>query len=208
MWKQGLAALALSIGSAAMAAPIHFGFDSDAEGWSVIDGADLIHHASGGVSGGYLELRDSTSGDFRLGAPTSLLGSLGSFLGGSFSFDAINLNGDAPDWSDFGRLTLSGGGITLSLDLIDADSPPADGAWHHYSIPLTLAAWGVDLATVLGAADGFDVKLEFHNGVSEIVGVDNFDFAEAPGRVPEPAVLGLSLAALAAAAAFGRRRRT
>lgn len=207
MWKQGLAALALSIGSAAMAAPVHYGFDTDAQAWFVIDGADLIHHASGGVSGGYLELRDSTSGDFRLGAPASLLGSLGAFLGGSLSFDAKNLSDEAADWSDFGRVTISGGGMTLSLDLVAPDNPPPDGGWHHFSIPLTLAAWGADLAAVLGSADGFDLKLEFHNGVSEWVGVDNIDFADAPGRVPEPALLGLSLAALGAAAACGRRRR-
>jgi 4-amino-4-deoxy-L-arabinose transferase-like glycosyltransferase len=63
--------------------------------------------------------------------------------------------------------------------------------------------WGADLATVLSNVTSFQIKIESHNGVSEINGVDNVAFTSA---VPEPAsavLLGLGLATVA-----WRRRRT
>lgn len=172
-----------------------FGFDSDAQGWSSSSDALLAYQATGGHPGGFLQLTDNSDADFALSAPAAALGDWSLYLGGALSFDAKNLNGDAPDWGTFGTLTLSGSGKTLQQDLVAVGEPPADGQWHRYTIVLTSAVWGPDLAGVLANLQGLTLTGEFHAGVTEVLGLDNI----AVSAVPEPAVwplLALGLTAL------------
>jgi hypothetical protein len=168
----------------ASAQALEFGFDTDAQGWTASSGASLTHQASGGNPGGFLELLDTTDDDFLLLAPTAVLGDWSAYLGGSLSFDARNINGDTPDWPHFGSLRLSSGSNVLEMDLVAAGEPPMDGAWHRYSISLSEAIWGPNLALVLADLDGLSLKGEFHDGVSEILGIDNLSINAV---VPEPA---------------------
>lgn len=192
-------ALALPLLTASLPArAISFGFDSDAQGWSSSSDALLVYQASGGHPGGFLQLTDNSDADFALSAPLSAMGNWSAYLGGTLSFDAKNLNSDTPNWDTFGTLALSGGGKTLQQDLIVVGEPPADGQWHHYSIALTSAVWGPDLAGVLANLQGLTLIGEFHAGVTEVLGLDNI----AVSAVPEPAAWPLLVLGLAA---FGLR---
>jgi hypothetical protein len=154
-----------------------------------------------GNPGGFLQVFDLNGGDMRLVAPGALLGNWSSLLNGSFSFDAKNLNGIASDWAGFGEVVISSGATSVSFDMVAANSPPADGQWHSYSVALSTANFGADLPTVLANVTSFTLKVESHNGFgvnnSEMNGIDNVAFTSA---VPEPAsvvLLGLGLATIA-----------
>lgn len=185
-----LAVTAAATVAASAQAQVLFDFNTDAQGWTASNGGLLAHVASGGNGGGFLSILDVSSDDFLAVAPAAALGARSSWLGGVLSFDARNLNNDAPDWGDFGRVTLTSGGTALTLDVVADNQPPADGQWHRYSVALTESVWGAALPGVLANLTGLSIKGEFHNGVSEQVGLDNI----AISAVPETAQWALLLA--------------
>lgn len=198
---------ALALAGAVLAMPaqaaVQFGFDTDAQGWTVsatgAGGPDAtLVWVAGGAHGGYLRLDDlTTATDFLLLAPASLRGNLSAYLGGTLSFDAINLDGVAPDWPEFGQITLTSGSTVLSIDGVAAGQPPIGGQWHRYTVPLTTSVFGSGLAGMLANVDSLSIKAEFHQGLGDAIGIDNISVS----AVPEPAswamlaVGGLLLAA-------------
>lgn len=188
----------------AQASVIRSGFDVDLEGWTAFDGGNPVFVASGGNPGGYLEMTDTTGGSMQAIAPAPFLGNRTGFLGGSLGFDAIQLNQDPSDWSGFGTVRLTGGGLTAFLDLAPDGEPGR--VWNSYSVVLDAALWSGDsLAAVLADLTSISIELEDHDGISEVVGFDNFFLRTADdGQVPEPATLGLLGAALAAGLAMRR----
>jgi len=198
----GAAALALSFSS--QAANQHYGFDAGSEGWTAVLGGDPLWIGSGGNGGGFLQITDVSNDDFLAVLPAGALGNWSAYLGGTLSFDGRNVNGDSPDWPTFGLVTLTGAAGTLTLDLIAAGQPPADGQWHHYEVPLTVAAWGATLPAVLANVTGASIGGEFHAGVTEVVGFDNINISAA---VPEPTTPALMLAGLALLGIAGVKRR-
>lgn len=201
-----IVALALAATMGAAQAGVIYTFDSDAQGWTVEDGGTLSHQASGGNGGGFLQVADSTAGELRFAAPASALGDWSTLLGSSIGFDALNIDGGAPDWGGFGTIRLISGATVLSLDGVLGAEPPADRSWHRYSVPLTTALWGDGLADVLADLTGFTIQGEFHNGVSETVGFDNIRIGEI-GTVPEPQSSALAGLALVVAGTLRRLRR-
>lgn len=161
--------------SAGAAAPVRsYSFDNDAQGWVAQDGGELVHVRSKGRHGGYLKVTDVSSADFLLVAPSEALGDWSRFLGGELRFQARNGNSDAPDWAPFGEVTLSDGVQTLTLDGVPPGEPVADLRWRPYVIPLTEATWGPALPELLKNIQSLKIKLEFHNGVSEVIHFDNY----------------------------------
>lgn len=181
------------------------GFTAGAEGWTTTLGGDQAWVATGGNGGGWLRVTDTTLDDFLLNAPTSWLGNWTGYLGGIFSFDALNANGVSADWSEFGQVTITGSAGSVMLDIAAAGNPPPDGLWHHYAATLTpQAGWTgtASLAAVLANVTSLTIKGEFHIGVAEVVGIDNIQVS----AVPEPGSAGMVLAGLGLLAALRRKR--
>ncbi len=195
-----LTAACLTLPLAAAAA----GFDSGDEGWTALNGGAQVWVATGGNGGGWLRVTDTSNDDFLLQAPTPWLGNWSGFLGGTLSFDALNVNNESPDWGPFGEVVITGTTGSVTLDMVAANHPPADGQWHRYSVLLAPAAgWsGAPLASVLANVTSLTLKGEFHAGVTEIVGIDNIQVT----AVPEPASAVLLLGGLGLLAALRRKR--
>lgn len=192
-----------ALASLAAQANQHYSFTSDAQGWTAVSGGAVNWMSSGGNSGGFLQITDVSNDDFLAAAPAAALGDWSAYLGGTLSFDARNVNGESADWPTFGLVTLGSGQTNLTLDLIAFNQPPADGLWHHYEVPLTVAAWGAQLPAVLSNITGASIGGEFHAGVTEVVGFDNISIT----AIPEPAAPALMLSGLALLAVTALKRR-
>jgi hypothetical protein len=184
-------------------------FDGGLEGWTAAGGT-ISYVASGGSPGGYLKQVDTLGTFMTVIAPSAFHGDLSSFLGGVLSFDARNLSGSASDLPSpgpwFGTVTIAGGGGSFASALLAGSGggqPPADGAWHGYSIFLTPGAWSGDLASVLGNVSNITVQLEFNNAIVETAGFDNFKVS----AVPEESTLVLLAAGLVSMVSLQRRRQ-
>lgn len=186
--------VAAALGFAASAA-LAAGFNTDAEGWTTSNGGDQVWMASGGNGGGWLQVTDTSGDDFLLNAPAAWLGNWSAYAGGTLSFDAKNINGDSPDWAPFGEVIITGTGGTLVFDMAAVNTPPADGQWHRYSFVLPSSA-------VLSNVTSLTLKGEFHNGITEVVGIDNIQIT----AVPEPTEAVLLLGGLGLLAALRRKR--
>jgi hypothetical protein len=195
-----LTATCLTLPLAAAAA----GFDTGDEGWTASAGGAQTWVATGGNTGGWLRVTDITDEDFLLNAPSAWLGNWSAFAGGALSFDALNVNNESPDWAPFGEVVITGTAGSVTLDIVAANNPPADGQWHRYSVLLSPAAgWsGAPLDSVLANVTSLTLKGEFHAGVTEIVGIDNIQVT----AVPEPASAALLLGGLGLLAGLRRKR--
>lgn len=187
-----------------------YDFASGLQGWVVVNGGDYSYVTTGGNPAGHVQITDTTSDDFQLQAPDSALGNWSSYVGGTLSFDAKNINGETSDWPNFGTITFTGGGSTLSQQ-VAITSPgflPADGQWHTFSIALSPALWGNTLPIVFSNLTSWRINAESHFGISETVGVDNIRVTAAPpSAVPEPSTGLLTLAGLGCIGWLSRRRK-
>jgi hypothetical protein len=197
-----LAAATLSLSANA----VSFSFNTNAQGWTVIDGGGLTYQGTGGNGGGFLQIEDVTNDDFKLLAPAAVLGNWSQYLGGSLSFDGKNLDSATADWDGFGVVTITSadGNITpLVLDTVPYGQPAIGAGWKRYSVALTTAVWGASLPAVLADVSRLTIQVEFHAGQPEMVGIDNISISP----VPEPTEVALLLAGLGVVAGAARRRR-
>jgi hypothetical protein len=185
---------------------LYLGGATAALGTTVSTGAAVFQQqASGGNPGGFLYVDNGDAAVTYLFAPAKFLGDLRAFDGGVISFDGIQLANTGTPWqntADYGHLTLSGPGGSVTVDLLPSPGQPG-ASWMTYQGSLTAAAfayggtqaqWNALLANV--TIMRLSVEAVFGG---EIEGIDNFRL------VPEPALsLLLGLGGLAL---IGRRRR-
>lgn len=173
------------------------------------------HVASGGNPGGYFWHDNSELLFSILRAPATYHGDLSSYIGGSFSFDGIQLgNGgtffDGPAgipggfYLDYGTIQIIGPAGTAQIDLLPGGATPPLGVWRTYGVALTGAAWGLSDATfaaIMSHVTALTINIEGLWG-PEVNGVDNIALRApetAPPSVPEPntlALFGIALAVL------------
>ncbi len=126
----------------------HSGFDSDDEGWRVVDVPDNgpysnitnpispTYHADMGTSGGCVSSTDPNGVTFYWQAPAAFLGNKLAAYGGALTFD-LRTEGSAL-WLD-ADVVLVGGGKVLVYDI------PTDptSAWASYRLPMNEGDWKV-----------------------------------------------------------------
>ena len=177
-------------------------FNFDLEGWTGNHGT-IAHVPSGGNPGGYLAETDADDDFMQVLAPPAFMGNLSAFLGGTLSFDALNVNGDAPNSPDlpqFGTVIITGSAGIATLGLAGMGDPAADGIWHTYTAPINSGE--PLLASVLADVTQIQLILESHIGVSEVVGIDNFRLIS----VPEPSTLVFAAIGTGCLCLVARRR--
>lgn len=204
-----------------------WGFDSDAQGWTVYDAVGagnyallgsgtLNWNAAGGNPGGFVSATDPSSGSFFFRAPISGV-NYSAFNGGLLNF---SLQTDQPaDYFADSVIVFQGGVSNLTIVAALGSQPGV--SWTNYSLSLNAGAFRLDnlsgssvtaaqFAEVLGSLNLFLIDGEFHDGVSETTGLDSVAFVASAGvdAVPEPSVYGLAgVAMLAAVSALRRRAR-
>lgn len=184
----------------AQAADLFYGFDAGAQG-VVVTGGNVTDTA------GFLALQDTDDAEMTAWLPVADLGNWSRFLGGTLSFDAINLNGFATDWLSFGTLRIESADRVIERDLVLAAAPSAQ--WTTYTLNLNVETLGPDLVSVLAAVSRLGVVLESHigfdasNGGAEINGLDNLRVT----AVPEPQSWLMLLSGLVAVGGGVQRRR-
>lgn len=179
----------------AQAADLAYTFDTGTQGL-VANGATLAHEP------GYLSLRDIDDSDMVVVLPAADLGDWSRFVGGTFTFDAINLNGASTDWGTFGTLRIESGSTVVERDVVSQAAPATQ--WTTYGTTLDGATW----ASVLGNVTRVTLMLESHIGWDsasgyELNGLDNVRVS----AVPEPQTWGLGLVGVALVAGMARRRQ-
>lgn len=195
--QAGLVATVLAhAAGATQAADLAYTFDTGTQGL-VANGATLVHEP------GYLSLRDIDDSDMVVVLPAADLGDWSRFVGGTFTFDAINLNGAATDWGTFGTLRIESGSTVVERDLVPQPAPAAQ--WTTHGTTLDGATW----ASVLGNVTRVTLMLESHIGWDsasgyELNGLDNLRVS----AVPEPQTWALCLVGVALVAGMARRRPT
>jgi hypothetical protein len=203
--RDAVAAFGLCLGCAhaALGTTISSDFSVDTDGWTQSGATTFQQQASGGNPGGFLYIDNGEGAVTYLFAPAKYLGDLRAFDGGVISFDGIQLANTGTPWqttADYGHLTLSGPGGTVTMDLV----PGQPGAsWTTYQGSLTPAAFAyggtqAQWSNLLSNVTIMRLSVEAVFG-GEIEGIDNFRL------VPEPALsLLLGLGGLSL---LSRRRR-
>lgn len=204
------AAVAAAVAATVLAGPaqaaVNFGFDTGAQGWTVVEGGAMSWVASGGNGGGYLQFTDLNSEDMR-GEITLGGADWSPYLGGTLSFDARNISGHTDFWSPFGEVRITPtSGSPVTIDIAAPGQPHQDGLWRTYTVVLSPASF----AAVLGSVQSLSIKTEFavsdpgQPASFETMGLDNVRLTAA---VPEPSAWLLMLGGGLLLGAARRRAR-
>jgi len=177
----------------AQAVIVASGFDSDAEGWSVITNEPgfpplapgaVTWQATGGNPGGFMQHVDQSDGETSFwSAPPAFLGDMSMAFNGVLQFD-LRQHATSSQYNTE-DLILSGAGMLLYSDLF---SHPGV-AWTRYYIALSPGTWRLgapdgpfaspaELLQVLSSLDAIYIRAEYRSG-ADTDGLDNVRITEA-----------------------------
>lgn len=175
-------------------------FDSDDDGWTVINnGVAVLHTTSGGNPSGYIYTVDNTANAFFFDAPAKFLGDQSAVYGGTLKFDLKGLYKSAFVTSQ-GELFLRSPAFDLRFYLNPPDGATTDLSstdWQSWSITLdeTDSRWRIDAAPynqptseefqqVLANLTGLEIRGDLGAGDNGDVGyLDNVALYAGPARV-------------------------
>jgi hypothetical protein len=215
-----LTLVALSAQASATTVSENFNYPGTSlNGWTQVDanGAPgdytLSHQTSGGPAGandGYLQGVDLAEGiDSYFSAPSAFLGNKSAYLGGNLSYQ-LNILSGTPD--------SVGGGVVVDEVIIAGNGKTVDWSpntdlvanqWMTFSVDLTTANFGSDLASVLQNVTRVQILAEYVTG-GETEGLDNVVLTSGPtvpGGVPEPSTWAMMLLGFAGLGYAGYRSR-
>ena len=216
---QMIAAGCLLASGMAAAAPMA-SFDSDNQGWSVVDfltqHAYLAPTALGGAqyqagNGGYVDFVDPSNGSFFFAASSAFLGDLGSYFGGTLSYQQkLTTPSGFGSWTGDADVVLISGGQIYTYQ--HANRPGSD--WTSFAVSLDGNGWrkgtpfgaavsGSEFQGALGNVSALYLNGEHVAGVVETTALDNV----ALHAVPEPETYAMLLAGLGVMAVAVRRRK-
>jgi len=162
-----------------------WGFDSDVEGWRVVDYPFRWHNPSPGtypasfdgsfgLPPGSLRIGD-VYGETGIAAPDAVLGNRLDLYGGELGYD-IFLR--FTDNTTYPAVSLNGGSTSVYYDL----PSPQINVWEHVTIPLSETGWRVAVSqvpatqtqfeSVLSTLTGLYIYTEWHTGADD-TNVDN-----------------------------------
>jgi len=204
------------------AAPLAFSnFDTNSEGWTVINNGASVnpdYHATGGNPGGYISDTDAASGPiWYFSAPAAFLGNKSAAVGGILSFNFRTTPGtffDAPD------IILIGGGLSLFASIKGLGENPNTFEPIVVEISNTQeqVGWSTgdpnedegptlqQFQTVLGNLTALRIRGELISG-ADTASLDNVSLT-ASTATPEPATFAISGLGLCAAGLYRRRQRS
>ncbi|MEM6914018.1 MAG: hypothetical protein AAF511_08570 [Pseudomonadota bacterium] len=204
MFKKCLVAIiAIITGSVASAgaAEITADFESGSEGFSLSNGF-LNRISTGGNPGGNLLLVDSDN------FASDMLLTLGNqfnvplSIGDTLSFDALELQSSGGNSASFGRVTITGGGQSLTEDFFSVD---LTSNWTTVLVSFDIVSWNTTeavLSGILSSLESIVINVDSGSQDNEQVRIDNVVLSIT--EVPIPAAVWLFVPMVGIA--FLRRR--
>ena len=177
-------------------------FDTDDEGWEVVEFPgppyDALaitpfapnYLASGGNPGGAISSTDLDGTLFLFSAPSSFLGDIEQFYGGMLSYDLRFVDGAVGPGAYHPDVVLWGNGQVLTIDAY-TDPATQTGLWNSYLVPLTADAdWQFDdlsgafaseseIREVLANLTGLYIRGDYWNGYDQ-TDLDNPQLSPVP----------------------------
>lgn len=186
-------------------------FDTDDDGWSIVDFPNSMSHvspgsilpldwnAAGGESGAYVLKRDPSEGIYAFNAPVKYLGNLTSVAGGTLEF---SLRSDRQDWTADSVVSFVGeiGGATRAVVALIQPQPTV--AWTRYSIPLVAESFlydnrsgatlsEIDFRSVLANVAAIRINAEYGGIVVETTALDSVRLLQPSSGEPASLSVGL-----------------
>jgi len=151
-------------------------FDTDPDGWTVINSATIDWTETGGNPDGHLRVIDEPlpPGTYEMVAPEKFLGDLRGFDLGRFMWDARTIEGQLFNWiASYGRVTIVGAAGEADHD--PAPLGPVPLEWTTYTADLSAANFGVTQEqwdAILADVIEIRIQLEAYND-DDVMGFDN-----------------------------------
>lgn len=211
--RRAMLCAALGAVGAVAAADVVSTFDTDDEGWGLLnDATAFAWDGTLGDPAGAIRARDIGSGNvWYFAASSAYHGDMSAAYGQALSWDLLGIANDHTTIPGSADVMLTGAGMTIGLN---AGVQPVNGSWTSWSVTIGAGDWravtntaggvlgGVvseaDVRAVLADLTGLYLRGEYSNVAGDEMALDNVRLVPSPGAL---GVLGAGVLVM------GRRRR-